>query len=89
MASLETIEQMFHDNRRLSEVEHNAILSKIQHFEERFSEKICIQDEKIKELEEGYDEFKAWKSYAIVVVAFLSLFAPYLISLLFKIILPN
>jgi hypothetical protein len=68
-ASLETLQQMFEDNKILSTTEHNAIINRIDNIDKKFSEKIC-------DLEKSSDEFQAWKSYAIAIVALISFFVP-------------
>jgi hypothetical protein len=76
MASLETLEQRLNDNEKLSTTEHKIIIEKIEHIEQRFSEKIIV-------LEKSSDEFQVWKSYSIAVVAIITFAVPLALYILF------
>lgn len=69
MTSLETLQQMFHDNEKLSSSEHKNIVDKIEHIEKQFGAKIVV-------LEASAKEFQSWKNYIIGIVALISFAVP-------------
>ncbi len=68
MVNLEILEQMFVDNQILSTAEHKNIIDKIEHIEERFSEKIDS-------LEESSKEFQTYKNYGIGIFSLITFIA--------------
>jgi len=75
MMSLETLAQMFEDNKKLSTLEHTIILNKIDHIEKRFGDKIVI-------LEKSSNEFQTYKNYIIGIVILISFVAPLILNLI-------
>jgi len=66
MSSLETLEQLIHDNEKLTTMQHEHILDRIDRLEKKFDEKIVI-------LDKGNYEFQAWKNYIVGVVTIVSI----------------
>ncbi len=66
MPSFETLEQLIHDNEKLTTIQHEYILDRIERLEKKFDEKIVV-------LDKGNYEFQTWKNYIIGVVAVVSI----------------
>jgi len=67
----------------VNELQHTAILNKLDVLSVRMNEKHAVCEKKFIKLEKGYDNFNEWKIYNVALVAFLSLILPYVLGKLF------
>ena len=84
MASIETLEQMFRDNKELSIIQHQSIIEKIDNISHEVIKLEKKFDCKIVELEESSKEFQSWKNYVIAIIVIIGFITPVVAQYLFR-----